>query len=154
MHTITASLILGLSLLNRINAQGGVGVIGNGWTVSDPLGCYSGGLPFNELHGDSADDLHEEVVRDINTTCSLVDGTLLEPVQEWSYCSEWATQDGGVNSIQWVVANTGHGADDRTIYWAECNAAFNTELGGCSTGSEQIHGDWWYRIDPQSGPCP
>lgn len=155
-------------------------------------GCYSGGLAFDELHGDETDT--QEVVNDINTTCQLADGVVLAPGASWTHCSEWAfsryndcweeCEDGcaamassgargaegaaatcsagcdpncggretGTNHIYWEIKN--EGSADATITWGACNAALNTELGGCSTGSEQSHDGFWYRIDPNDGSCP
>lgn len=58
----------------------------------------------------------------------------------------------GTNHIWWEVKNEGSG--EATVSYDACIAALNMEVGGCSTGSEQSHDGFWYRIDPQDGNCP
>ena len=153
-------------------------------------GCYTSGLAFANLHGDSTDT--QEVVNDIDTTCNLVANTALAPGESWTHCSEWASStyndcyetclDGcsavgsggrgadmasalcsagcdpncggietGTDHIFWEVKNE-HDVE-ATITWEVCSAAFNTELGGCASGSEQSHDGFWFRIDPEVGGC-
>ena len=57
----------------------------------------------------------------------------------------------GTNRIDWAIRNDG--TADATIDFQACSDALNTELGGCDSGSEQIHGSFWYRIDPNQGAC-
>ena len=90
-------------------------------------------------------------MNDINRFCLGAQGVVLKPTEKFSDCSEWAKSSGGTNRIEWYILNIGGGADDRAATWEECNAALNRELGGCSSGSEQKHGEFRYRIDPQKG---
>ena len=57
----------------------------------------------------------------------------------------------GTNRIDWAIRNDG--SADVTIGFQACSDALNTELGGCDSGSEQVHGSFWYRIDPNWGAC-
>ena len=57
----------------------------------------------------------------------------------------------GTNRIDWAIRNDG--SSDATIDFQACSDALNTELGGCDSGSEQSHGGFWYRIDPNEGKC-
>lgn len=71
-------------------------------------------------------------------------------------CKGGCSQDcggssGGNRHIDWAIKNTSDG--DRVMTWEICSAAFNTEVDGCKQGSEQTHGDFWYRIDPNSNGC-
>jgi hypothetical protein len=155
------------------------------------LGCYSG-FTFDSLHGEKA-DLHQEVVNDINTACTIANGKVLQPGEVWTHCSEWASEkyndcyetceagcdamgsnpycrgcpsgalcslgcdpdcggiEKGVNKIDWAIRNIGTSA--QTITWDTCNRWFNLEKGGCQSGSEQHHDEFWYRIDPGMGAC-
>lgn len=168
-------------------------------TSANALGCYSGGLLFDELHGGKDQELHGEVLMDINTQCQAVDNAIFKKGDPAFYrCTEWAVtvdpdstcydncadgcaataNSGGrggelsagfcglgcdpncggpaVGSINHIIWEIHHDNDDAesTMTWEMCNKAFETEAGGCSSGSEQHHEGFWYKIDPQSGPCP
>ena len=60
---------------------------------------------------------------------------------------------GSINHIDWQISHANDNAES-TMTWDICHRAFATELGGCSTGSEQVHDGFWWRIDPNSGACP
>lgn len=57
----------------------------------------------------------------------------------------------GTNRIDWAIKN--EGSADATIDFQKCSDALNTEVGGCDSGSEQSHDEFWYRIDPNEGSC-
>jgi len=57
----------------------------------------------------------------------------------------------GTNRIDWAIKN--EGSADTTINFQACKDALSTEIGGCDSGSEQSHGGFWYRIDPNKGTC-
>ena len=59
---------------------------------------------------------------------------------------------GGWNHIDWAI-EVRDGQEEKTIDYETCKAAFETELGGCSNGSEQNHDGFWFRIDPNAGKC-
>lgn len=67
------------------------------------------------------------------------------------HCSDW---NNGANHIWWEIQHDYVGTDDRIVTLDTCNNAWNTELGGCSTGSEQFYDGLWFRMDPNEGPCP
>ncbi|KAK5172373.1 uncharacterized protein LTR77_004012 [Saxophila tyrrhenica] len=120
----------------------------------DDTGCYSGGLSWSDLHGDGSETDTQEVKNDISTRCQAADGTILGLNDFWWDCTEWGIEGGGVNHIWWEIQTEGDSTDEVTITYDTCNSALSTELGGCSTGSEQNHDGLWFKIDPQAGSCP
>ncbi|KAF4472607.1 hypothetical protein FALBO_494 [Fusarium albosuccineum] len=60
--------------------------------------------------------------------------------------------EGGFNHIEWAI-EVRDGQTEHEITYEQCTEAFNTELTGCQSGSEQNHHGFWFRIDPQSGAC-
>ncbi|PNP83716.1 hypothetical protein FNYG_02933 [Fusarium nygamai] len=157
------------------------------------LGCYTGGLGFNELHGGPrSSDLTEEVKNDIHTTCSLAAGKVIKPSEPFWLCTNWERNmvpnpdcysscnddlcgaldekhrwgcllgcdpncaeppEGGYNHIDWAI-EVRDGQGEKAITYEQCSEAFNTEFGGCSSGSEQNHFDFWFRMDPSRDACP
>ncbi|KAI9150570.1 hypothetical protein HJFPF1_10343 [Paramyrothecium foliicola] len=150
----TSLLAIALGIFKATNA------LPQNWSVcptcSDPVGCYSGGLKWSDLHGSLGGDFPGEVLGDVLNTCSLAAGFPLPTEtmdQAWQHCSTWAAEDGKVNHINWAIANSGLGAEDRVVNYDECVAAFTTEINGCEHGSIQGHGGYKYWIDPNEGPC-
>jgi hypothetical protein len=164
-HAVGALLAI-LAALPRINA----------------LGCYSGGLPFEDLHGGIGInnlDMDGEVLADINTVCNTVNGAVFKKGDPpFTHCSEWTvtvepddscyelcvpdeTCDpncggpvvGSINHIDWQISHNNDNAES-TMTWDICNSAFSTELGGCDTGSEQVHDGFFWKVDPNAGACP
>jgi hypothetical protein len=146
------------------------------------LGCYSGGLPFEDLHGGIGSnnlDMDDEVLADINTVCNTVNGAVFKKGDPpFTHCSEWTvtvepddscydlcapdeTCDpncggpvvGSINHIDWQISHNSDNAELK-MTWDVCNSAFSTELGGCDTGSEQVHDGFFWKIDPNAGACP
>lgn len=160
------------------------------------LGCYSGGLGFNALHG-GKQDLDQEVKNDISTTCQMVDGaTFKKGDGPFTHCSEWEVTEepddscfydcqkacgavgfipgpgalvgavcsegcdpncggpplGSMNHLSWEIKHA-NGDDETVLTYDACVKAFEKELGGCSTGSEQNHDGFFYKIDPNAGTC-
>ena len=60
--------------------------------------------------------------------------------------------DDGWNHIEWAI-EVRDGQGEKTIDYDTFKAAFETELGGCSDGSEQNHDGFWFRIDPNARKC-
>lgn len=164
------------------------------------LGCYNGGLAFNDLHGGrGTQDLDQEVMNDINTVCNIVAGkTFKKGDPPFTHCSEWKVtvepddtcyenceagceatgsnpanragdlsaglcgsqcdpdcggpRVGTMSHISWEIKHNNDDAETVMSFDA-CNKAFLTELGGCSTGSEQNHDGFFYKIDPNAGTC-
>ena len=116
-------------------------------------GCYTGGLPFADLLGEDSTD-YSHVEADIKTTCKMAEGKVIEFGRAWKHCSKWTKPDGGSSHINWEIQHDYDGTDDRTVSYDDCVNAWNTELGGCSTGSEQKHNGLWMKIDPNDGSCP
>ncbi|KAK3721278.1 hypothetical protein LTR37_003153 [Vermiconidia calcicola] len=152
--------------------------------LTNALGCYSGGLAFEDLHGgaDSNDlDMEAEVLADISNVCNEVNGAVFKNGDPpFSHCSDWTVTVepddtcydvcllgggldcdpdcggpvvGSVNHIDWQISYL-NGAEEATMTLDICKGAFSTELGGCSTGSEQNHDGFWWKIDPNAGACP
>jgi hypothetical protein len=62
--------------------------------------------------------------------------------------------DGSWNHINWEIRlQDGGSADNLIMSYEKCVNALNRELGGCANGSEQNNGGFWYKIDPNYGPC-
>ncbi|KAF4969113.1 hypothetical protein FZEAL_10289 [Fusarium zealandicum] len=61
--------------------------------------------------------------------------------------------EGGFNHIQWAVEVRGDQTEQELTY-EKCSEAFNTEVGGCQSGSEQNHSGFWFRFDTGEGACP
>lgn len=60
--------------------------------------------------------------------------------------------DDGWNHLDWAI-EVRDGQGEKKIDYDTCKAAFETELGGCSDGSEQNHDGFWFRIDPNARKC-
>ncbi|KAK4899949.1 hypothetical protein LTR27_002711 [Elasticomyces elasticus] len=56
------------------------------------------------------------------------------------------------NHIEWAI-EARDGQPGGVISYDTCMAALRTEVGGCASGSEQVHDGYWFRIDPGSGAC-
>lgn len=151
--------------------------------LTNALGCYSGGLPFEDLHGGASNndlDMVSEVEADINSVCNMVDGAVFKKGDPpFTHCSRWkvtvepdpaccmdilgvqiANCDlicgvavGSFNHIDWEINYIGE-AEELTMTHADCTTALLRERGGCDTGSEQNYDNFWYKIDPQDGDCP
>jgi hypothetical protein len=59
--------------------------------------------------------------------------------------------DDGWNHLDWAIEV--RDGQEKTIDYETCKAAFESELGGCSNGSEQNHDGFWFRIDPNARNC-
>ena len=59
--------------------------------------------------------------------------------------------DDGWNHLDWAIEV--RDGQEKTTDYETCKAAFETELGGCSDGSEQNHNGFWFRIDPNARKC-
>lgn len=59
--------------------------------------------------------------------------------------------DDGWNHLDWAIEM--RDGQEKTIDYETCKKAFETELGGCSNGSEQNHDGFWFRIDPNARKC-
>ena len=60
---------------------------------------------------------------------------------------------GSINRINWEI-DFNDESDDKKMTFDICKNAFQTELGGCSTGSEQNHEGFYFKIDPNVDACP
>jgi hypothetical protein len=149
-------------------------------TTTTALGCYKGDswhrdtdFEYGHLHSDpskfphtligpsqpQAADLNQEVRSDISATCKLVENAIFHGRgSHFSHCSTWGTEVAGLEDqgsrIDWEIKYDGDGTDSRTLTFETCREAFETELAGCEHGSEQNHGGFWFRIDPNPGKCP
>jgi hypothetical protein len=129
-------------------------------TSANAIGCYVTGKSFDNMHGalnTFGVGTTEEVKNDINTTCGIVAGkTFKRGDPSYSRCSTWEVYvgDGAWNHINWEIRlQDGGSADSLVMSYEKCVNALNRELGGCSTGSEQNNGGFYYKIDPNNGPC-
>jgi hypothetical protein len=57
----------------------------------------------------------------------------------------------GFNRINWEVKL--EKGSQKTMTYDICKNAFEKESGACQHGSEQVHDDFWFRIDPNAGSC-
>jgi len=146
------------------------------------LGCYSGGLLFEDLHGNLPGDrldMNAEIKANINTVCDKIAGAEFKKTDPasppFTHCSDWEVtlespddccdgafcperclgpEIGSFNRIEFEV-KLKDDSQTTTMKKEWCIAAFELELSGCSSGSEQDDDNgFWYRIDPQSGGCP
>lgn len=106
---------------------------------SEALKCYESCQPGIDISGSNSAiiDAGVQACRDI---CKLTRG---EP----------DLADDGWNHIDWAI-EVRSGQTEQVITYETCKAAFETELGGCSSGSEQNHDGFWFRIDPNARKCP
>ncbi|EME82887.1 uncharacterized protein MYCFIDRAFT_211186 [Pseudocercospora fijiensis CIRAD86] len=103
-------------------------------------GCYSGG----ETWGQVADAGTIAAARE--TFCNNNAGDFAAD-QTKSSCANF---DSG-NSINWSVHINGVGT---TLLSSDCVAALTIEINACEHGSEQDHGRFHYKADPNAGKCP
>lgn len=127
MHTQT--LILGL-------------LAAAGTTVS-ALGCYSNGPTFSDMRGGSVDGA-------ISHFCNNFVPRNFGGSQTVSHCYPFP-EDNSADQVQMVIKNNQGGSQG--ISYDECYQSFEIERGACTHGSEQNHGGFWYRIDPNNGKC-
>jgi hypothetical protein len=59
---------------------------------------------------------------------------------------------GGTNHINWEFVHDSE-EEEITMTYDVCMAALNAEASACSLGSEQTHGGFRYKIDPNEGSC-
>jgi len=145
-------------------------------------GCYRSGLLYDDLHGNLPGDrldMDAEIKANINTVCDKIAGAEFKKTDPasppFTHCSNWevtleSPDDccdgaycpprclgppiGSFNRIEFEVALKDD-SQTTTMKKEWCIAAFELELSGCSSGSEQDDDNgFWYRIDPQSGGCP
>ncbi|KAK3703178.1 hypothetical protein LTR37_014655 [Vermiconidia calcicola] len=122
------------------------------------LGCYDDGLldnsdfKYSRLHGASR-DTYDEVRNDINRFCNLMDGRTFRGDERFTDCSTWEVYDFEEYShINWEVSLYS-GQGDWTIRPDYCISALNWELDHCSNGSEQEHGGFLFKMDPNPEAC-
>jgi hypothetical protein len=102
-------------------------------------GCYSHGPTFSDIGG-NVDATVERFCRD------FIPRTLA-PRQTVSTCYGF----GDLYGLEMLVQNLEGVA--KGLSYEECYQSFEIERTACSHGSEQVHGSFWYRIDPNDGSC-
>lgn len=128
---------------------------------ANALGCYNdNGKGYNNLHGTdgvTSVDTYPEVENDIKTTCGIVAGkTFRRGDPPYTRCSTWEVYlgDETFNHIDWAIRLDDSRSDESLVMsYDKCVTALTRELFGCSAGSEQNNGGFFYRIDPQYGAC-
>ena len=109
-------------------------------TSVSALGCYSRGPTYGDLTGGSVDGAIDYFCQNRAAAAGeLPNGATV---------SDCYPFDGRRLEIQ--LRNEG---GSQSISVDDCASALYIEVGGCDHGSEQKHGDFWYRIDPNDGPC-
>ncbi len=110
-------------------------------------GCYTGGLQFSELHGDSDTFDMQEVRNDIFTTCQLAAGISLAPGAGWSHCSEWAFNrySSCYEDCTEACSGVGGGGRGADLAIVGCTAGCDPNCGGWETGTNHIN--WYIKND-------
>lgn len=127
---------------------------------ANAIGFYVGGKNFGNMHGSleaSGVDTYEEEKADIKSTCDIVAGkTFKHGDPPYSRCRTWEVYVGDetLNHINWEIRLADGGSDDSFVMsYEKCVNALKRELDACATSSEQNNGGFWYKIDPNNGPC-
>ncbi|PNP59903.1 hypothetical protein FNYG_14774 [Fusarium nygamai] len=103
------------------------------------LGCYSGGLGFNNLHGgDNNNDLTEEVKNDIHTTCTKAAGKVIKPSEPFWLCTNWERNQ-SPNPDCFSNCIDGCNALDENVRWG-CLLGCDSNCGAIEGGFNHI--DW------------
>ena len=118
-----------------------LGLLATAATSVSALGCYSRGPTFGELTGGSVQGAIEYFCKNRAAAAGeLATGARLRDCYPFD----------GPRRIEIELENDGAA---QGISEAACTEALNIEVGGCEHGSEQKHGDFWFRIDPNDGSC-
>jgi hypothetical protein len=118
---------------------------GNPPSTDGVIGCYPSGLEFDRLGGNSD-------VRDaISQFCTYYRTPTFEAGYKIGRCYAYPGLGGSGSHMDLVVMNRDYQA--RVITFEQCYCAFVGERDKCPRGSESMHGDFWYRIDPSEGAC-
>ena len=103
------------------------------------IGCYSGGITFNELRDNTVDGT-------ITWFCANMVPYNVPSYTNFARCFRF-----GSNNMFMSISNKDN--YDKRFTYEECVAAFRREQGGCSHGSEQWALGIFIRIDPNDGAC-
>ncbi|KXT01940.1 hypothetical protein AC578_2561 [Pseudocercospora eumusae] len=103
-------------------------------------GCFSGG----DTWGQVADA--DTIATARETFCRDSAGNFAADQTKTACVDNFASG----NSINWSVHVNGVGA---TLLSSDCDAALTIEINACEHGSEQDHGRFHYKADPNSGKC-
>ena len=118
-----------------------LGLLATAATSVSALGCYSRGPTFGELTGGSVQGAIEYFCKNRAAAAGEIgSGETLGDCYPFD----------GPRRIDIVLRNEGA---VQGISEEACIEALDIEVGGCDHGSEQTHGDFWFRIDPNDGPC-
>ena len=117
------------------------GLLTSAATSVSALGCYSRGPTFGELTGGSVSGAVEYFCKNRAAAAGEIpSGAGIRDCYPFD----------GPRRIEIELRNEG---GSQGLSESACADALMTEVGGCDNGSEQKHGDFWYRIDPNDGPC-
>ncbi len=113
--------------------------------TSPELGCYSRGPTwddFAKLDGTTADTLPSDV-------CSYLSDLPVKAGNQFNVCLQWPDH----NNLHVDVTLRNIGSGTNILSYVQCLLDVATEINGCSHGSEQNHGNFWYKLDPNDGSC-
>lgn len=103
-------------------------------------GCYSSGETFSQVA------THDDIFSAMNDACNGFAGTFL-PGQQKTSCSAFP----GGDRVDWGVTNIE--GSSQALDASDCISAMTIEINACSQGSQQDHGSFNYKDDPNSGSC-
>lgn len=120
-----------------------LGLLAGAGTTVNALGCYSNGPTFSNMRGGSVDGA-------ISHFCTNYVPRNFNSGQTISHCYPFPEINSG-DKVEMVIKNNQGGSQGMS--YDECYHSFQIECGACFHGSEQNHGGFWYRIDPNNGKC-
>lgn len=112
--------------------------------LANALGCYSGGPTFSDLSGGSVDGA-------IQHFCRTYKPANFAPGQIITHCYPFP-ENNSRDRVQMELKNN-DGNSQQGLSYDDCVHNFSVERGACAHGSEQNHGSFFYRIDPNNGKC-
>ena len=107
------------------------------------LGCYTTGLRYGDVSSNN-----NSIAQARQRACQRFGGKTYSQGGGDSLCVSFpATR----NRINFNIRNNAGTA--RYLSYSDCIAALTIEMNACSRGSEQNHGNFFYRNDPNAGLC-
>jgi hypothetical protein len=104
-------------------------------------GCFSGGETYNQVGS------HSDIVHARHVACNKMSGSF-NANQLKIHCASFSKSGNRINfSVKNNLDNSAH------LTQNECLAAFTIEMNACDHGSEQDHGSFHYKDDPNAGKC-
>jgi hypothetical protein len=107
------------------------------------LGCYTSGLTFGQVSSS-----HNLIAEARQRACRKFGGKTYPQGGHDSLCVPFTATG---NRIDFYVRN--NAGTTQFLSYNDCVAALTIEMNACSRGSEQNHGQFFYRDDPNAGHC-